>query len=186
MTEATKKDRRLISSRRDGRVILDGVDVIMLGSNDYLGLSRDERVLTATREALGCHGAGAGVYPVFAMTPVNEELYEGLAGFLSTKAAMLYSSGGSANFGVLTTLVEEGDVIISDRLDHASIIDGCRLSRADVVACGNRNVEELRTALENAGAGRRKLIVTDGIFSKEGVQRLCAKSMRSRRRTTHF
>ncbi|WP_407070348.1 aminotransferase class I/II-fold pyridoxal phosphate-dependent enzyme [Phyllobacterium endophyticum] len=140
----------------------------MLGSNDYLSLSLDERVIAATREALDIYGTGAGIYPVLATTALHLELCEGLAEFLGTESAAVYSSGGAANSGVLTTLVEQGDIIISDRLNHASIIDGCRLSKADVVAYENRNVVKLREALENAGARRRKLIVTDGIFSMEG------------------
>ncbi|WP_164255138.1 aminotransferase class I/II-fold pyridoxal phosphate-dependent enzyme, partial [Stenotrophomonas maltophilia] len=79
-----------------------------------------------------------GLYPVFATTPLHEALREGLATFLGVEAVALFSSGGAANAGVLTTLVEAGDIIISDRLNHASIIDGCRLSRADVLAYGHR------------------------------------------------
>lgn len=160
--------RRVIESRRGGRVVMDGADMVMLGANDYLGLSTDERVLAATRDALGRYGTGTGLYPVFATTPLHEALREGLATFLGVEAVALFSSGGAANAGVLTTLVEAGDVIISDRLNHASIIDGCRLSRADVIAYGNRDVDDLRTALVKAGPARRKLIVTDGIFSMEG------------------
>ncbi|MGL4286993.1 MAG: aminotransferase class I/II-fold pyridoxal phosphate-dependent enzyme [Phreatobacter sp.] len=160
--------RRIIESRRGGRVVLDGADMIMLGANDYLGLSTDERVLAATGEALRRYGTGTGLYPVFATTPLHEALREGLAAFLGVEAVALFSSGGAANAGVLTTLVEAGDAIISDRLNHASIIDGCRLSRADVLAYGHRDVAALRQALVKAGPARRKLVVTDGIFSMEG------------------
>lgn len=161
-------NRQVIGSRRGGRVVLDGADVIMLGANDYLGLSTDERVLAATRAALGRYGTGTGIYPVFATTPLHEALRQELAAFLGVEAVALFSSGGAANAGVLTTLVEAGDIIISDRLNHASIIDGCRLSRADVLAYGNRDVDALREALVKAGPARRKLVVTDGIFSMEG------------------
>ncbi|QCI63088.1 aminotransferase class I/II-fold pyridoxal phosphate-dependent enzyme [Phreatobacter stygius] len=163
-----RADRRVIESRRDGRIIMDGADILMLGSNDYLGLSTDQRVLAATHEALGRFGTGTGIYPVFATTPLHEALCERLAAFLGVEAVALFSSGGSANAGVLATLAEAGDVIISDRLNHASIIDGCRLSRADVLPYANRDVEDLRAALKKAGPARRKLIVTDGIFSMEG------------------
>lgn len=160
--------RRVIERRCGGRVLLDGVDTIMLGANDYLGLSTDERVLAATNEALRLYGSGTGIYPVFATTPLHEALAENLASFLGVEAVALFSSGGSANGGVLTTLVGAGDVIISDRLNHASIIDGCRLSRAEVETYENRNIAGLRRALEGTRRAKRRLIVTDGIFSMEG------------------
>jgi 8-amino-7-oxononanoate synthase len=160
--------RRVIERRSGGRILLDGVDTIMLGANDYLGLSTDERVLAATNEALRLYGGGTGIYPVFATTPLHEALAENLASFLGVEAVALFSSGGSANGGVLTTLVGAGDVIISDRLNHASIIDGCRLSRAEVETYENRNIAGLRGALEGTRRAKRRLIVTDGIFSMEG------------------
>jgi len=160
--------RRMIERRSGGRILLDGVDTIMLGANDYLGLSTDERVLAATNEALRLYGSGTGIYPVFATTPLHEALAENLACFLGVEAVALFSSGGSANGGVLTTLVGAGDVIISDRLNHASIIDGCRLSRAEVETYENRNIAGLRRALEGTRRAKRRLIVTDGIFSMEG------------------
>lgn len=160
--------RRVIERRRGGRILLDGIDTIMLGANDYLGLSTDERVLAATNEALRLYGSGTGIYPVFATTPLHEALAENLASFLGVEAVALFSSGGSANGGVLTTLVGAGDVIISDQLNHASIIDGCRLSRAEVETYENRNLAGLRRALEGTRRAKRRLIVTDGIFSMEG------------------
>lgn len=160
--------RRVIERRSGGRILLDGVDTIMLGANDYLGLSTDERVLAATNEALRLYGSGTGIYPVFATTPLHEALAENLASYLGVEAVALFSSGGNANGGVLTTLVGAGDVIISDRLNHASIIDGCRLSRAEVETYENRSVAGLRRALEGTRRAKRRLIVTDGIFSMEG------------------
>lgn len=162
------KARRIITSRAGGRATVNGADMIMLGSNDYLGLSTDPRVLGAAREAMEAYGSGVCIYPTFTTTELHEALCGELASFLGTEAAMVYSSGGAANSGVLTTLVGEGDLIFSDRLNHASIIDGCRLSRADVIAYPNRDVEGLRQALKTARPARRKLIVTDGIFSMEG------------------
>lgn len=160
--------RRMIERRCGGRILLDGIDTVMLGANDYLGLSTDERVLAATNEALRLYGSGTGIYPVFATTPLHEALAENLASYLGVEAVALFSSGGSANGGVLTTLVGAGDVIISDRLNHASIIDGCRLSRAEVETYENRNLAGLRRALEGTRRAKRRLIVTDGIFSMEG------------------
>src|SRR6185369_13007684 len=168
MNSVPDSSRRVIGRRRGGRAVVDGVDMVMLGSNDYLGLSTDGRVLAATAEALAVYGTGSCVYPVFATTPLHAELCAELAAFLGTESAMLYSSGGAANGGVLAALVDAGDLIISDRLNHASIIDGCRLSKAEVVLYENRKLASLNEALEKAGAARRKLIVTDGVFSMEG------------------
>lgn len=167
MTE-TVKARRVITSRGSGRATVNGADIIMLGSNDYLGLSTDPRVLDAAREAMEIYGSGVCIYPTFASTELHEALCRELASFLGTEAVLLYSSGGAANSGVLSTLVGEGDLIFSDRLNHASIVDGCRLSRAEVITYPNRDVEGLRHALRKARPARRKLIVTDGIFSMEG------------------
>ena len=160
--------RRLITARGEGRVVIDGVDTIMFGSNDYLGLSTHRQVIERTAEALRQYGAGTGIYPVFATTPLHEALCDALASFLGVEAVALFSSGGSANAGVLATLVGEGDAILSDRLNHASIIDGCRLSRADVVAYRNRDTADLAEALQRTASARRRLVVTDGIFSMEG------------------
>jgi glycine C-acetyltransferase len=157
-----------IAARSAGRAIVDGRDTIMLGLNDYLGLATDAGVIAATQEALAIHGTGAGIYPVFATTPLHEALAEELAGFLGVEAVLLYSSGGAANSGVLTTLAQEGDVILSDRLNHASIIDACRLSRAETVTFANRDVAALADALDRT-QGRKRIIVTDGIFSMEGA-----------------
>jgi glycine C-acetyltransferase len=140
----------------------------MLGSNDYLGLSTDDRVLEETAQTLRLYGTGTCLYPLFATTPLHEALCQGLAAFLGTEAAMLFSSGSAANSGVLATLVGEGDVIVSDQLNHASIIDGCRLSRAKVIAYRNRDSVDLRAKLEQTGSAKHKLVVTDGIFSMEG------------------
>lgn len=160
--------RQRIERRAGGRVLMEGRSVIMLGSNDYLGLSTDPRVLAATAKALAQYGSGLCLYPLFATTPLHDDLCDGLAAYLGTEAAILFSSGGSANAGVLATLVGEGDIILSDRLNHASIIDGCRLSRADVVSYANRDVQDLRAKLMQTCPAKRRLIVTDGIFSMEG------------------
>ncbi|MDA9497794.1 aminotransferase class I/II-fold pyridoxal phosphate-dependent enzyme [Bradyrhizobium sp. CCBAU 11357] len=160
--------RKIISERRGGRIIVNGADTVMLGSNDYLGLSLDERVLAATSEAIKLYGTGTGIYPAFATTVLHEELRQTLASFLQVEDVLLFSSGGCANAGVLTTLAEAGDVIISDRLNHASIIDGCRLSRADVLPYKNRDINDLEVVLRKTTKAHRRLIVTDGVFSMEG------------------
>lgn len=168
MSATPTRARRAISWRQGGRAVIDGVDTLVLGSNDYLGLSTDPRVLAATAGALRTYGTGLGIYPVFASTPLHDRLCTALADHLGVEAVALFSSGGAANAGVLATLVGEGDAILSDRLNHASIIDGCRLSRADVISYANRDVASLRAALATLRGARRRLVVTDGIFSMEG------------------
>ena len=160
--------RAVIRHRADGRVCVNGREIVMLGSNDYLGLSTDDRVLEETSRTLRLYGTGTCLYPLFATTPLHEALCQGLAAFLGTEAAMLFSSGSAANSGVLATLVGEGDVIVSDQLNHASIIDGCRLSRAKVIAYRNRDSVDLRAKLEQTRSAKHRLVVTDGIFSMEG------------------
>ncbi|QGG93287.1 aminotransferase class I/II-fold pyridoxal phosphate-dependent enzyme (plasmid) [Agrobacterium sp. MA01] len=165
---ASAKSPCVISSRKGGRATINGTEMIVLGSNDYLGLSTDPRVLSSVIEALQQFGSGACIYPTFVSTTLHEELCEELAAYLGTEAVILYSSGGAANSGVLTTLVGEGDTIFSDRLNHASIIDACRLSRATVVTYPNRDVDGLKQALNAASPQGKRLVVTDGIFSMEG------------------
>lgn len=168
MSGPAQRTQFRIEARDGGRAIVDGRDTIMLGLNDYLGLATDPGVIAATVDALAIHGTGTGIYPVFATTPLTEALADELARFLGVEAVLLYSSGGAANSGVLTTLAKDGDVILSDRLNHASIIDACRLSRAETITFANRDVAALEGQLVRT-AGRRRIIVTDGIFSMEGT-----------------
>jgi 7-keto-8-aminopelargonate synthetase-like enzyme len=159
----------VIDSRSpDGRISLDGVDTLMLGANDYLGLSTHPAVLTAAAEAMRRYGTGAAIYPALCMTALHTQLQERLASFLGVEAALLFSSGGAANAAVLATLAGEGDLIVSDQRNHASIIDGARASRAAVTTYATCDAEDLARALFEHAAVLRKLVITDGVFSMEG------------------
>ncbi len=138
-------------------------------SNDYLGLSVDSRVAEAARQAIGKVGWGAGASPlVVGYTSWQADLERELAAFEGTEAALVFASGYAANVGTICSLVGRGDAVFSDELNHASIVDGCRLSRADVHIYPHGDMAALRSQLAAAGDARRRLIVTDTLFSMHG------------------
>ena len=149
---------------------LDGRAVLSFSSNNYLGLADDARLVTALCEAAGRLGVGAGASRLVAGSNDEHRACElELAAFVNRPDAILFSSGYAANVGVLSSLGREGDLIYSDELNHASIIDGCRLSRATVRVFPHRDLDALRTLLlQDSHADQRRLIVTDALFSMEG------------------
>ncbi len=150
------------------RVRIEGRELLNFSSNDYLGLAANESVRQAAQAALALHGVGAGASRlVVGDTPAHQSLERALAKFEGTERALLFNSGYAANVGALTSLFGVGDVVFSDELNHASLIDGCRLSRAKVVVYPHRDVEALE-ALVRATPGRRRAIVTDTVFSMDG------------------
>jgi glycine C-acetyltransferase len=151
-----------------GHVILGGRRVLMLGSNDYLGLSTDPVVKSAAAAAVDAYGTGLTIYPVFVTSADHCALEEELAAFLGSEAAMLTASGGVANAIALTSLVGEDDIILSDADNHASTIDAGRLSRAAVKPYRSRDVEHLAKLLDATQGTRRRLIITNGVFSMDG------------------
>jgi glycine C-acetyltransferase/8-amino-7-oxononanoate synthase len=159
---------RLIGSPQGPRVTLDGRPVLLLCSNDYLGLADHPRVRGAAAEAAMRWGAGAGASRLISgnMQP-HRLLEERLAAFKGYEAALLFGSGYLANVGTIAALAGRGEVVFSDELNHASIIDGCRLSRAETFVYRHRDVEHLAWGLREAGT-RASLIVTDGLFSMDG------------------
>ncbi len=159
---------RLIEGPQGPRVQLDGAEVLLLCSNNYLGLADHPRVRRAAADAAERFGAGAGASRLISgsMT-LHRELEGRLAEFKGTEAALLFGSGYLANTGVVAALAGRGDVVFSDELNHASIIDGCRLSRAETFVYRHRDLEHLERGLREAG-GRARLIVTDGVFSMDG------------------
>ncbi len=159
---------RLIEGPQGPRVMLDGRQVLLLCSNDYLGLAADPRVREAAAEAALRWGAGAGASRLISgnMAP-HRELEAALAAFKGYERALLFGSGYLANTGTIAALAGPGEVVFSDELNHASIIDGCRLARAETVVYRHNDVEHL-AALLRAAAGRPALVVTDGIFSMDG------------------
>ncbi len=159
---------RLISGPQGPRVLLDGQPVLLLCSNNYLGLADHPRVREAAAEAALRYGAGAGASRLVSGTMrIHRRLEERLTDFEGSEAALLFGSGYLANLGVVSALAREGDVVFSDRLNHASIIDGCRLSGAESFVYDHRDVDQLAWGLRQAGE-RGKVIVTDGVFSMDG------------------
>ena len=149
-------------------VTVDGRPLVSLCSNDYLGLAGDARLRRAAAEAAEREGAGAGAARLVAGDlPVHGALERRLAAFKGTEAALLFGSGYHANAGVPAALVGRGDAVFSDVLNHASIVDGCRLSRAELVRYRHVDVGELEDLLGRTKA-RRKLVVTDSIFGMDG------------------
>ncbi len=159
---------RSVSGPQGPRVLLDGKPVLLLCSNNYLGLADHPRVREAAAEAAMRYGAGSGASRLVSgnMT-IHRRLEEQLAAFKRSEACLLFGSGYLANAGVVSTLAREGDVVFSDALNHASIIDGCRLSKAETFVYDHCDTEHLEWGLQQA-EGRGSLIVTDGVFSMDG------------------
>ncbi len=159
---------RLVSGPQGPRVLLDGRPVLLLCSNNYLGLADHPRVREAAAEAAMRWGVGAGASRLVSgnMT-VHRRLEEQLADFKGSEACVLFGSGYLANAGIVSTLAGEGDVVLSDSLNHASIVDGCRLSKARTFVYDHCDMDHLEYGLREA-EGRASLIVTDGVFSMDG------------------
>src|ERR1019366_7505342 len=164
---------RLISGPQGPTVLLEGKPVLLLCSNNYLGLADHPRVREAAADAAMRWGVGAGASRLVSGTmTIHGRLEERLAAFKGSEACVLFGSGYLANLGVIGALAGSGDAIFSDELNHASIVDGCRLSRAEVIVYRHRDVEHLEWSLRRHGGGRdgegRRLIVTDSVFSMDG------------------
>jgi glycine C-acetyltransferase/8-amino-7-oxononanoate synthase len=162
------REMRVIESAPGARVRLGGRDVLLLCSNDYLGLAEDPRVRTAAAEAAERWGAGAGSSRLVAgnMVP-HAELEAELAAFKGSEACVLFGSGFLANTGVIAALAGRGEVVVSDALNHASIVDGCRLAGAETVVYAHADLDALAEVLEQAG-DRPATVVTDSVFSMDG------------------
>jgi 8-amino-7-oxononanoate synthase len=164
---------RLVSGPQGPRVLLDGKPVLLLCSNNYLGLADHPRVREAAADAAMRWGVGAGSSRLVSGTmTIHRRLEERLAAFERTEACLLFGSGYLANVGVIGALAGSGGTVFSDELNHASIVDGCRLSRADVVIYRHLDVEHLQWSLGRHGGRRNaqgaRLIVTDSVFSMDG------------------
>jgi 8-amino-7-oxononanoate synthase len=159
---------RLVSGPQGPNVVLDGQRVLLLCSNNYLGLADHPKVQEAAAEAALRWGVGAGSSRLVSGTmTVHGRLERRLAAFKGTPTALLFGSGYLANLGVVGALSRAGEVVFSDELNHASIIDGCRLSRAETFVYAHNDVEHLAWGLEQAH-GRGSLIVTESVFSMDG------------------
>jgi 8-amino-7-oxononanoate synthase len=159
---------RLVSGPQGPRVLLDGNPVLLLCSNNYLGLADHTQVREAAAEAAMRWGVGAGASRLISGNmKLHRRLEERLAAFKDQEAALLFGSGYLANSGAIAALARNGEVVFSDQLNHASIIDGCRLARAETFAYRHCDLEHLEWGLRKA-QGRGSLIVTDGVFSMDG------------------
>ncbi len=157
------------SPQRGDQILIAGKAFINFGSNDYLGLAADPRVSQAVSRTLGESGWGSGASPlVTGRGRLHARLEEQLAIFEGTPAALLFSTGFAANVGAITALVSLGDAVFSDAKNHASIIDGCRLSGATIQVYRHNDVDHLRDLLSATNISRRRLIVTDSLFSMDG------------------
>jgi len=160
---------RAISSPQDPVVQMDGEDVIMLGSNNYLGLTNHPEVKQASIEAAERYGTGcAGSRLLNGTLDIHLELEERLAQFMRRDAVLTFSTGYQVNVGVLSCLLDRHDIAFLDALDHASILDGVRLSFGKSHKYKHNDMDDLRARLANAPEDRGKLIVVDGVFSMEG------------------
>ncbi|MEV6040062.1 glycine C-acetyltransferase [Nonomuraea sp. NPDC052116] len=163
------KPERVIGSPQSSSVSVAGREVLNFCANNYLGLADNPTVIKAAKEALDRWGFGmASVRFICGTQEVHKELEARLSDFLGMEDTVLYSSCFDANGGVFETLLDAQDAVISDALNHASIIDGIRLSKAQRFRYANRDMAELEARLKEASEARRRLIVTDGVFSMDG------------------
>jgi 8-amino-7-oxononanoate synthase len=165
-----RRTRRKLQSGQGPRVRLEGRELINFASNDYLNLASDPRLARAAARAAKRYGTGAGASPlVTGLLPPLRKLERDLARWEETEAALVFASGFAANLAVVGSLAGHGDAIFSDDLNHASLIDGCRLSRAAVHVYRHADAAHLEELLRREGAkARRRLIVTDSVFSMDG------------------
>lgn len=161
---------RTIDGPQQAHTSLHGQPILLLCSNNYLGFAKQPQLCDRARAATDLYGCSAGASRLISGTmELHIELEKKIASFKKTPQALLFNSGYVANLALLTTLVGAGDVIYSDALNHASIVDGCRLSRAQLKIYRHCDVEHLEDLLQNSAAGfRRRLIVTDTVFSMDG------------------
>ncbi|MEI6421830.1 MAG: aminotransferase class I/II-fold pyridoxal phosphate-dependent enzyme, partial [Lentisphaerota bacterium] len=168
--KGTLKVQRHIDSPMDAEVRMEEKgEIIILSSNNYLGLSSNKDVINAGIKALRKYGAGtASVRFICGTFTIHRELENEIAGFLKSAAALTYVSCWDANMGTIPILAKEGDALISDSLNHASLIDGCRMSKAERLIYKHADMNELEACLRKAQNAKTKLIITDGVFSMEG------------------
>ena len=160
---------RILEGRQQASSKFDGRTVVNLSSNNYLGLTTHPRLVEAAIQAIRDFGVGSGSVRTIAGTmEIHMELERRLAAFKNTEAVVVFQSGFAANAGTVSAILTKEDVVISDALNHASIIDGCRLSRAAIKVFPHKDVAAARTILQELPASQRKLLITDGVFSMEG------------------
>ncbi len=160
---------RTIEGAQGAWIIIDGKKVLNLSSNNYLGFANNPQLKSASQKAIEAYGVGpAAVRTIAGTTSLHKELERKLALFKGVEGSISFQSGFCANLAVIPAIVGKEDVVFSDELNHASIIDGCRLSKARVVRYEHCNPEDLQAKISAEKNARRRLIITDGVFSMEG------------------
>ncbi|HZT78081.1 MAG TPA: glycine C-acetyltransferase [Vicinamibacterales bacterium] len=170
---------RILEGEQKAETVFDHHRVVNLSSNNYLGLTTHPRLREAALDAIRRLGVGSGSVRTIAGTMnIHMELERRLAAFKKVEAVVVFQSGFAANAGTVSAVLGKDDVVISDELNHASIIDGCRLSRATIKVFPHKDVRAARTVLESLPRDQRKLLITDGVFSMDGdlgaLPELCA------------
>ncbi|MGD0376543.1 MAG: glycine C-acetyltransferase [Streptosporangiaceae bacterium] len=178
-----KAERVIVSPQQASIRVQDGAEVLNLCANNYLGLADDPRIIAAAKDALDRWGYGlASVRFICGTQDIHKQLEHRISEFLGTQDSILYSSCFDANGGLFETILDEQDAVISDELNHASIIDGIRLCRAKRLRYRNRDMADLEKQLQAAQGARRRLIATDGVFSMDGylapLAEICALAER--------
>src|SRR5229473_774527 len=170
---------RILEDEQKAKATFDHRQVVNLSSNNYLGLTTHPKLRAAALEATRKFGVGSGSVRTIAGTmEIHMELERRLAEFKQTEAAVVFQSGFAANAGTVSAILTEHDVVVSDELNHASIIDGCRLSRATIKVFPHKDVDAARRIVRALPVSQRKLLITDGVFSMDGdlgpLNDLCA------------
>lgn len=160
---------RVLETGQDSTAEFDGKKVVNLSSNNYLGLANHPKLVAAMIKATQEFGAGSGAVRTIAGTmSIHMELERRLAAFKKTESVVVFQSGFTANAGAVSALLNKDDVIISDELNHASIIDGCRLSKAPIKVFPHKDMDAARKILKELPVAQKKLLITDGVFSMDG------------------
>jgi glycine C-acetyltransferase len=164
-----RRTLRVVEGRQQAFATIDGRTVVNLSSNNYLGLTTHPRLVERALDAIREYGVGSGSVRTIAGTmSLHVELERRLAAFKGTEAAVVFQSGFTANAGTVQSILTKDDVVVSDELNHASIIDGCRLSRATIKVFPHKDTDAARRILEELPSGQRTLVITDGVFSMDG------------------
>jgi glycine C-acetyltransferase len=160
---------RILEDEQKAHTTVDHTSVVNLSSNNYLGLTTHPKLRAAALEAIEAYGVGTGSVRTIAGTmDIHMELERKLAEFKKVEKVVVFQSGFTANAGTVSAILTKEDVVISDELNHASIIDGCRLSRATIKVFPHKDVDAARRIIGDLPAGQRKLLITDGVFSMDG------------------
>lgn len=161
-------DKHILQGEQGNRVVLDGKEMIMLCSNNYLGLTNHPRVKEAAKKAIDEFGVGLGCGRLICSMEIQEELENKIAKYRDTAASIVFQTGYDTNLGAIGTLVDKDDIIYSDDLNHASIIDGCRFSKAQVRVYPHKDMVRLEEMMKQDKNSKHKFIISDAVFSMDG------------------